>query len=137
MAGAESGIPVFVPSCDQAGGYEQIQCHQGESSSSLKVISVHFSPLRDWLLLVCGCRGAARGWLLRASRPAPLPAGGRGGPMEAGQAETQRQQAAQKEGALHSSRQVGAKSVTLCVISHFFLTISLFPGLPSDPHCWI
>ena len=31
VAGAESGIPVFVPSCDQAGGYEQIQCHQGES----------------------------------------------------------------------------------------------------------
>ena len=31
VAGAESGIPVFVPSCDKAGGYEQIQCHQGES----------------------------------------------------------------------------------------------------------
>ena len=29
-AGAESGIPVFVPSCDEDGGYQQIQCHHGE-----------------------------------------------------------------------------------------------------------
>ena len=29
-AGAESGIPVFVPSCDEEGGYQQIQCHHGE-----------------------------------------------------------------------------------------------------------
>ena len=35
MAGAESGIPVFVPSCGEDGGYKQIQCHQGEQTIAL------------------------------------------------------------------------------------------------------
>ena len=88
VAGAESGIPVFVPSCDQAGGYEQIQCHQGESLQVPIFSSNNFSLLRHWLLLVCGRRGPARGWLLCAPRPAPVSAGGRGRALEAGQAET-------------------------------------------------
>ena len=28
-AGNESGIPIFVPSCDEEGGYRQVQCHEG------------------------------------------------------------------------------------------------------------
>ena len=29
VAGSESGIPVFVPSCREDGSYKQIQCHEG------------------------------------------------------------------------------------------------------------
>ena len=28
-AGNESGIPIFVPSCDEEGGYRAVQCHEG------------------------------------------------------------------------------------------------------------
>ena len=41
VAGAESGIPVFVPSCSEDGGYKQIQCHQGEIAANTKLYWHH------------------------------------------------------------------------------------------------
>ena len=29
VAGNESGIPVFIPSCNENGSYKQVQCHEG------------------------------------------------------------------------------------------------------------
>ena len=31
VAGNESGIPVFIPSCNENGGYKQVQCHEGKT----------------------------------------------------------------------------------------------------------
>ena len=40
-AGNESGIPIFVPSCDDQGGYKQVQCHEGDNKF---IICLYLTP---------------------------------------------------------------------------------------------